>query len=343
LALLSELTGGNPATSLVWFVVLVSANIFTGFTVWCRVLKCPGALSLGAGFFAVACSWVRDAISIGSLDNLLFMAILPHFLARFLLFVRGPKKPRCVVALALTSAALFYAYPEGMVISGLSFLPFLVWRAFKDIRKRRQFTAYTSLVLVVFVLTVPYLGIFCSFLMDQFETTWGGGRPGANIFAGLLSPAVLPAMFGQASEFNGSTFANLNALLPSILILLIMVAVLYWWLTDRSLLFCLPVLILLALWQGVVQKYDYGLFKTLFIGSAYWIPAIFVGLNVFGARFLGRHWLRFQTFFAILLSAWAFWEKRENFDSLPINDEILMKPYEQLSQIRNLLVLRKRV
>jgi hypothetical protein len=122
-----------------------------------------------------------------------------------------------------------------------------------------------------------------------------------------------------------------------------MVAVLYWWLTDRSLLFCLPVLILLALWQGVVQKYDYGLFKTLFIGSAYWIPAIFVGLNVFGARFLGRHWLRFQTFFAILLSAWAFWEKRENFDSLPINDEILMKPYEQLSQIRNLLVLRKRV
>lgn len=337
LAFFAAITGGNPATALVWLTVLASANIFLGFTAWCRVLECPPALSLGAGFFAVACSWVRDAISVGNLDNLLFIAILPHFLTRFLLFTRGPKKTRSLLMLALTSAALFYVYPEGTVISGALFLPFLAWRVVDDLIKRRQVKAYIFLIIAAFVLATPYIGIFFSFLVNQVSMAGAGVLPGANFFPGLLSPALLPAIFGLAQEFNGTTFSILNSLLPLLLILLITVAAFFWWRTNRSLFFCLPSLILFAAWQGVFQKYDYGLFKTLFIGSAYWVPAIFVGLNVSGGRLFARRWREFRTYIVVLLTAWAFCEKRENFDSLPINDEVSMKPYQQLSQIRDLV------
>jgi len=337
LALLAELTGGNPATALIWFTVLASANIFTGFTVWCRVLKCPATLSLGAGFFAVTCSWVRDAIAVGNLDNLLFMAIFPHFLARFLLFTRGPKKARSLLALALTTAALFYVYPEGILISGLLFLPFLVWRVVCDVIKHHQMRAYMLFVVSVSLLAAPYVGIFRSFLISQLSMVEAGVRPGANFFPGLLASVPLPAIFGLGQEFNGTSFSIFNNFLPSLLIFLIAIAAFFWWRTERSLFFCLPFLILFVAWQGVFQKYDYGLFKTLFIGSAYWIAAIFVGLKVSGRRLFGRRWLSLQAYIVVLLTALAFWEKRENFDSLPINHGISMEPYQQLSQIRNLV------
>jgi hypothetical protein len=337
LALLAEITGGNPATALVWLAVLALINIFSGFTVLCRVLKCPATLSLGAGFFAVACSWVRDAIVVGSLDNLLFMAILPHFLARFLLFTSGPKKVRSVLALALSMAALFYVYPEGVMISGLIFLPLFVWRLVYDVIKQRQTRAYILLVVSASVLAAPYASVFCSFVVNQLAMAGAGVRPGANSFPGLLSSALLPASFGLGQELSGTSFSIFNNLLPMLLILLIATAAFFWWRTDRSLFLCLPCLILLAGWQRIFQKYDYGLFKTLFISSAYWIPAIFVGLNVSGGQLFGSRWRLWGAYVALLLTAWAFWEKRGNFDSLPINDAISMRPYQQLSQIRDIV------
>jgi len=337
LALIAEITGGNPATALIWFTVLASTNIFTGFTVWCRVLKCPAALSLGAGFFAVACSWVLDAISVGNLDNILFMAILPHFLARFLLFTRGPKNARAVLALALTVAALFYIYPEGILISGVLFLPFLVFRVVYDMIKRRQTSAYMLLVVSASVFAAPYAGVFYSFFVNQLGMAGGGVRPGVNSFPGLLTPALLPAIFGLGQEFNGTSFSIFNSVLPSVLVVLITIAGFFWWRTDRGLFFCLPCLVLFAVWQGIFQKYDYGVYKTLFIGSTYWIPAIFVGLNVSGGRLFARRRLPLQMFTVVLLTAWAFWEKRDNFDSWAINHEVSMKPYQQLSQIRDLV------
>ena len=36
-------------------------------------------------------------------------------------------------------------------------------------------------------------------------------------------------------------------------------------------------LIILAIWQGRLLQYDYGLYKVLFIGSMIWIPALFRG------------------------------------------------------------------
>src|SRR5262249_3739473 len=158
---------------------------------------------------------------------------------------------------------LFYIYPEGMLISAVLFFPFLVWRVVYDVTKHCQVRAYISLFTVVVALAAPYVAIFCSFLISQLGAAGGGLHAGAGIFTGLLSPALLPAMFGLAQEFNGTTFSIWNHLLPWFLILLMTTALFFWWRSDRSLFFCLPFLILFAAWQGVFQRYDYGLFKTL--------------------------------------------------------------------------------
>jgi hypothetical protein len=47
------------------------------------------------------------------------------------------------------------------------------------------------------------------------------------------------------------------------------------------------IVIMMAVWQGSLLKYDYGLYRILFIGSMVWIPSLFRGGTIAG-RFVMR-------------------------------------------------------
>lgn len=334
LGLIEVLTQRNAATALAPFVILVLANVFAGFAILCRVNRCSGIVSLAAGLFATACSWVPDAVRVGNFDNLLFLAILPHFLARFSLFSGPQKTTRSVLGLVVTTAALFYVYPEGLVITMVLFSPFFFRRTFCDLAKHRSIRAYISFGICVLIIILPYIGVFVAFANSQLhaaETT----HPGANLFAGLLSPALLPAIFGLGTEFRATMVSLWNDFLPLTLILLISLALASWWRRNRSLFFSFCCFILFAIWQGGFERYDYGLYKVLFIGSVLWVPAIFYGLQLILRRFERYGWRNLRIPVIVALLVLTFAAKANSW--LPINQSIPMKPYEQLSQVQSLL------
>jgi hypothetical protein len=337
LAFLSEMGHANAAWALTPFSIIVLANIFAGFVVLARVWRCTPVCALGAGFFAATCSWIPDVLGVGSLDNLLFLGILPFFLARLSLFVASRKTIRSVAALAITASALIYVYPEGVLLSGAIFGPFILWRIFHDLRLRREFSPYALFAALVIAITAAYLSTFVPFIANQFHSSALALRPGEGFFPGLLSPSALPGSFGLGEEFRARAISWKNAILPVLFVLLILVALRQWWRSQRTLVLSAGLLFFLGIWQGVLAHYDYGMYKVIVAGTSLWIPGLFFGLSLFLRKCSWGESSQFQSCVVFVLLGLALLEKDQAVRTLPIRVRIPMKPFEQLQGLGSVI------
>jgi hypothetical protein len=276
LSLLSVWLHTTTAEVLPIFTLIVLVNIFSGFAILSRRFGCDRLASLAAGLLAVMGGWTPNALNIGGLDNLLFISLFPFLVVKLELYRFGAKSWSTSSGLAVLAAAVSYVYPEGLAIAGVVLLPFLGQSVWSGIYRRgRAWRRYVFSGCLALALISPNARIFIGTLVDHF----GAGMSGAvsGIFPGLLSPRFLPAMFGFGQEYPGTTYAPQDLVLPVLMLGLIVLGCVTWTMRRKSLVLAFLILIMMAVWQGLLLKYDYGLYKMLFIGSLVWIPALFVG------------------------------------------------------------------
>ena len=118
-------------------------------------------------------------------------------------------------------------------------------------------------------------------------------------FPGLLSPRLLPAMFAFGQEYPGIMWSPHDLVLPIVMLAFIVLGSGIWMRRKKSVVLAFLIVIVMAIWQGWFQQYDYGLYKILFIGSMIWIPSLFRGGTAVAqfcaevdAAFCGNSWGR---------------------------------------------------
>ena len=291
----------DAAHVLGFYTLLVFSNVFWGVALLLRLLHLKPWLALCAGAFSILCGLVPDTLITGSLDNLLFLSVAPHLLVRTILFARRKSTVRSIVGLAMTSAASFYSYPEGVALFALIFLPFFLRALGRAWSLGRFLIPVCSVILVFLILTGPYLGTFYSFLLYQVRSVNAGQpRSGAGTFPGLVSECFLPAIFGAGEEFADHPSFR-ETIIFSFACLAFFMFGLFAQRRGRAdaLLSLLPFAALI-LWQGVILRYDYGLFKVLVTGSFLVIFLIFSGIQAVAARLTRRRSSALALFCAVL-------------------------------------------
>jgi hypothetical protein len=93
------------------------------------------------------------------------------------------------------------------------------------------------------------------------------------VFPGLLSPCFLPAIFGLGQEHRGTICLPRPGYADHDIRLSLLVAQPDK--TEPEPDFGFLIFVGMAVWQGLLVKDDYGLYKILFLGSLVWIPALF--------------------------------------------------------------------
>jgi hypothetical protein len=333
LGFLSVLFHSSTAAVLPIYIFIVLANIFSGFVVLSRRFGCNRLLSLAAGLYAVIGGWAPNALNIGGLDNLLFLSLFPFLVVRVDLYRFGDKSWSTSLGLAILAASVFYAYPEGLAIAGVMFLPFFcesVWSGM--CRRRGAWRGYAISACLVAIIISPYAQGFVRYLLKEI----GSGLSrinGAGIFPGLISPRFLPAMFGFGQEYPGIMWSPHDMVLPIIMLAFIVLGSAIWMRRRKSLILAFLIVIVMAIWQGWFQQYDYGLYKILFIGSLIWIPSLFRGGTAV-ANFVPRStWPFAVTLGAIMFLSGAFAQRMEQKDKIPFRQAIPMRWYSDLANL----------
>jgi hypothetical protein len=276
LGFLSVLFHSSTAATLPIFTFIVLVNIFSGFVLLSRRFGCNRLFSLAAGLFAVIGGWASNALNIGGLDNLLFLSLFPFLVVRLELYRFEPKTWPATLGLATLAAAVFYAYPEGLVIAGAIFLLFFCESLWSGIyRQGRAWRHYVVSACLVLVFILPFVRLFFTSLFQNIGIHLSKGALG--IFPGLLSSRAMPAMFGFGQEYPGTFCSPHDLVLPIIMLAFIILGCAIWTRRRKSLILAFLILIMMAIWQGLLLQYDYGLYKILFIGSLLWIPSLFRG------------------------------------------------------------------
>ncbi len=276
LGFFSVLFRTSTAAVLPIYVFIVLANIFSGFVLLSRRFGCNRLLSLAAGLFAVIGGWAPNALNIGGLDNLLFLSLFPFLVVRLELYRFGSKSWSTSLVLAVLASSVFYAYPDGLAIAGVMFLPFFCGSLWSGMRQRgAAWRWYLISGCLVLVLISPYLRGAFFFMLG--EVSIGMSKGAAGTFPGLFSPPFLPAMFAFGPEYGTITYSPHHLVLPIIMLAFIGLGTAAWIRPRKSLILTFSIFILLAIWQGWFQQFDYGLYKILFIGSMIWIPSLFRG------------------------------------------------------------------
>jgi hypothetical protein len=334
LGLFSVLFRSSTAIVLPIYIFVVLANIFSGFVLLSRRFGCNRLLSLAAGLYAVIGGWTWNALNIGGLDNLLFLSLFPFLMVRLELYRFGYKSWPTSLGLVMLASSVFYAYPEGLAIAGVIFLPFFCQSLWSDVyRQGKTWRRYLISACLVVVLISPYFHVFFASLFERIGI--GMSRGAAGLFPGLLSPRLLPAMFGLGQEYRDTISSPDDAVLPIVMLGFIVLGSAIWIRRRKSLILVFLILIMMAIWQGWWQQYDYGLYKILFIGSLIWIPSLFRGGTAV-ANFLPRPTRPFAvTLGAIIFFSGALAQRMEQKEKIPFRQVIPMKWYSDLANLRH--------
>jgi hypothetical protein len=333
LGFLSVLFRSSTAAVLPIYLFIVLANIFSGFVLLSRRFGCNRLLSLAAGLYAVIGGWVPNVVNIGGLDNLLFLSLFPFLVVRFELSRFGCKPWSTSLGFAILASSVFYAYPEGLAIAGVMFLPFFCHSLWCDMSRRRgAWRGYAISACLVVVIISPYAQGFVRYLLNEI----GSGLSrinGAGIFPGLLSPRLLPAMFAFGQEYPGIMWLPHDLVLPIIMLAFIVLGSAIWMRRRKSVVLAFLLVIGMVIWQGWLQQYDYGLYKILFIGSTIWIPSLFRGGTAV-ADFGPRSTRPFAvTLGAIVFLSWAFAQRMEQNDKIPFRQAVPIRWYSDLANL----------
>jgi hypothetical protein len=91
----------------------------------------------------------------------------------------------------------------------------------------------------------------------------------------------------------------------------------------------------MAVWQGSLLQYDYGLYKILFIGSLVWIPSLFRGGTAV-ASFVPRPTRRFAVILGtIIFFSGTLAQRTEQQDKIPWREVKPVKWYSDLADLRH--------
>jgi hypothetical protein len=316
------------------YIFIILANIFSGFVLLSRRFGCNRMFSLAAGFLAVIGGWAPNALNIGGLDNLLFLSLFPFLVARLELYRFGYKSWTTSLGLAIVASSVFYAYPEGLAIAGVMFLPFFCESLWSGIYVQgRTWRRYVVSACLVLILISPYAQVFFTSLFANISIHMSRGAAG--LFPGLLSPRLLPAMFAFGQEYPGTVSSPRDAVLPIIMLAFIVLGGAMWIRRRKSLILALLILIMMAIWQGWLLQYDYGLYKILFIGSLVWIPSLFRGGTTF-ANFVPRPTRPFVvTLGTIIFLSAAIAQRMEQQEKIPWRQVVPMKWYSELAGLQH--------
>jgi hypothetical protein len=306
----------------------------------CRLIKstlrCKTFVSLISGAYAVVCGLIPDTVILSALDNLLFLSVFPFFIIRVQLFIRGNRSWSSIFGLALTSSAAFYSYPEGLAVAGVVFLPICAFSLVQILRRDSAWRRCLLLVGLSILLILPYLATFFSFLRNQISAA--AGHVGRGAMPGLLSNRFLPSVFGFGDEFLGGPLEISHLVLGGICVGFIALAMLRQRRKNRAILLCsVFFLIACAVWQGLILRYDYGLFKFLVVGSLLTIPLIFCGIQVGSRLFCLKNMPVAAPAIALLVSYSAFAERRETKDDYFSYWSPKIGPYSDLSMIKEVV------
>jgi hypothetical protein len=234
----------------------------------------------------------------------------------------------------MLAASVFYAYPEGLAIAGVMFLPFFCGSLWSGIYGRgKSWRRYVISACLVVVLICPYAQVFFASLFERIGI--GMAKGAAGLFPGLFSPRFLPAMFGFSQEYARTISPPHDAVLPIMMLALIVLGSAIWIRRRKSLIIAFLILVVMAIWQGPLLQYDYGLYKILFIGSLIWIPALFRGGTAV-ANFVPRPTRPFAvTLGAIIFFGGALAQRMEQQEKIPFRQVIPMRWYSELAGLRH--------
>jgi hypothetical protein len=333
LGFLSVLFHSSTVAVLPAYLFIVLANIFSGYVLLSRRFGCNRLFSLAAGSFAVIGGWTPNALNIGGLDNLLFLSLFPFLVVRLELYGYGDKPWSTSAGLAILGTSVFYAYPEGLAIAGVIFFPFFCQSLWSGMYRRgMSWGRYLISACLILVLVYPYAQVSYDSICSNFGTHMS--RAAAGLFPGLLSLRFLPAMFGFGQEYAGTVFLLRDAALPMLMLGLIVVGTAVWIRRRKSLVLAGVILIAMSIWQGLWLKYDYGLYKILFIGSLVWIPLLFRGATA-AVDFAPKPVRPIAaTLGAIIFFSFVLAQKMEQHGRIPFRRLIPTRLYSELTGLR---------
>jgi len=334
LGFFSVLFHSSTAAVLPIYIFIVLANIFSGFVLLSRRFGCNRLLSLAAGLYAVMGAWAPNALNIGGLDNLLFLSLFPFLVVRLELYRFGNKSRSTSLGLAILAASLLYAYPDGLALAGVMFLPFFC-ECLRSGMYRREgaWRRYAISACLVLVFISPYVRASFIFLLNEIGIHSSKGAAG--IFPGLLSPRFLAAMFALGPEYGTTIYSPHHLVLPIIMLAFIVLGCAAWIRRRKSLILAFLILIMMVIWQGRFERYDYGLYKILFIGSLIWIPSLFRGGTAV-ANLAPRPTRPLAvTLGIIIFLSGTLAQRIEQYAKIPYRQLIPMRAYSDLASLRH--------
>jgi hypothetical protein len=291
---------GDPASSMSLFFTICLAAI--ALSVYCvsQSLGYSRSVSLLAGAIAIGTGWIGDILTLGNIDQLLFIPLLDTWAALMIDSARSESLSNGrVVALALCISAAIYTYPEGFVIGALTVFPIILYFLYRFYATRQIPRLLTGLVLLVIVVS-PYMPIMLHFIAGQIGSSTLQLRPGAGAFPGLLNRVrLLPSVFALGEEYGAANFSAWNLLVPVVLIALLGYGI-YKVSHFRKLIVLGFSFFVLFCGYQLYALYDYGFYKVLSIN--YYLVATFVagGVGALASR-------RVFTWLAGLVLIGAIW------------------------------------
>ena len=112
-----------------------------------------------------------------------------------------------------------------------------------------------------------------------------------------------------------------------------------WIRQNKTLVMGVLAFIILAIWQGRLLQYDYGLYKVLFNGSFIYIPALFRGATAVTSFVPRRRRGIASTLGSVIFLSGAFAQIMAHQQQLkiPFRQVIPMRFYSQLTSLRHLV------
>jgi hypothetical protein len=281
LALFSAVTGTDSCRSAAIFAFIVLVQTGFGFALLTRVLGAGPILSGCAGIYGLAAGWVPTILKIGNWDQFLFLSFIPFIVIRLRFLSFPTSRWHSIVALGLCLGAGAFAYPEGAALSGVTYLPLLLWRVVRGRNSVQKLAKAAVACGVGFLVFLVYLPTFTSFLSNQIRVG-NSVLPAKGTFGGLLSSAWLPAVYGLGDELPATvlrTIPKLSIVVSLFFVWLTLLALGTWWKKKDGLLLTIPSFLLVGLWQVFSRGYDYGFYKILTMFWPVMVVAIFVGMS----------------------------------------------------------------
>jgi hypothetical protein len=337
LALLSAVTETDTCRSANIYAFLVLVQTAFGFTLLARAYGSGPVLSLCAGIYGLAMGWAPEILKIGNWDQFLFLSFIPFIILRVRFATLPPSRWRAILTLGLCLGAGSFSYPEGAALSGVIYLPLLLWRFARGKDPLKKIGKVAAACGIGFLLCLEYLPTFVSFLSRQIAAG-DSILPAKGVLGGLLSPAWLPAVYCLGDQLPATvsrTPAKLSLIVPLVFVALTFLALKTWWKKKDGILLTIPIFVLLSLWQVLLLGYDYGFYKVLTMFWPVMVVAIFVGTSQLLA--LCRGLARRVVIVALCgVLAGALFDEFDHFQYAPWRQERRIQPFLELTKLKEI-------